>query len=179
MGAPQASGEIGFSRPLRVDGLPKDAPHRFSETATAEERAAVARLFDVLEVAKLTIDGSLAPEADGAWLLTATIRATVTQRCVVSLAPVTSRLSETVRRLYVPDFAAEAEDTLFADEESEPLERQIDIGAVAVEGAALALPSYPRAPGAALDPQYGGAGGDEREKPFAALADLKAKLSEN
>ena len=67
------------------------------------------------------------------------------------------------------------------DDTSEPLPEVIDIGAVAVEALALALPLYPRAPGAALEEAVFAEAGvaplkDEDLRPFAGLAGLAAKL---
>ena len=59
------------------------------------------------------------------------------------------------------------------DDEIEPLGDRIDLGRVAVEALALALPAYPRKPGAELRPRDR-RGGDE-PKPFAALAALRGK----
>ena len=65
-----------------------------------------------------------------------------------------------------------------ADDEPEPLGERIDLGLVATEALALAVPAYPRKPGAAL--AAAGAGGRRRARPrpFAALAALRGKLDE-
>ena len=67
------------------------------------------------------------------------------------------------------------------DDTAEPLPEVIDLTEVTREALALALPLYPRAPGAELGEAVFAAPGtapirDEDLKPFAGLAALKAKL---
>ena len=68
------------------------------------------------------------------------------------------------------------------DDEIEPLAERIDLGLVATEALALALPAYPRKPGAELGPAASAPPGPApprtRAKPFAALAALRGKLGE-
>jgi uncharacterized metal-binding protein YceD (DUF177 family) len=136
-------------------------------------------------VKKLRFNGRLSPLVGPGWRLDASLGASVVQTCVVTLDPVTTRIDQTVRRSFVPEpEAMAAEITVFPDEddEIEPLSDIIDLGLVAVEALALALPAYPRKPGAALTQHSFAAAGlrpleDEDLKPFAALAALKDKLS--
>ena len=63
------------------------------------------------------------------------------------------------------------------DDEIEPLGERIDLGLVAIEALALALPAYPRKPGASFGPPESALGEEESEaKPFAALAALRGKI---
>ncbi len=63
------------------------------------------------------------------------------------------------------------------DEDIEPLGDRIDLGLVAIEALALALPPYPRKEGAALaETLPDDAEETETVKPFAALAALRDKL---
>ena len=77
-----------------------------------------------------------------------------------------------------------SETELTADETEEALGREIDIWATLREALALALPAYPRsADVAASDTVYAGPGvqpmTDEDARPFAGLADLRAKLDKD
>ena len=111
--------------------------------------------------------------------------ATVVQACVVSLEPVTTRIDEPVRRSLLPAAAATAAEVVVSpedDDEIEPLRDRIDLGRIATEALALALPAYPRKAGATLAVVDGGAedpGGAPADapRPFAALAALRAKLA--
>ncbi|RMF33961.1 MAG: DUF177 domain-containing protein [Alphaproteobacteria bacterium] len=166
-----------MSRPLRLDRLPRNAPHRFDERATEAERKAIAGLAGAISVDRFRFAGELSPRSDGGWDLTARLRATIVQRCVASLEPVAQRIDETVIRHYVPgleepgpDLEVVAEDD---EEEAEPMPRRLDLGAVALEAAMLALDPYPRRPG--IEPAEAGAPDSrEADNPFAALARLRA-----
>ena len=73
------------------------------------------------------------------------------QSCVVTLDPVTTRIDQPVRRTFLPETAARGPEIVVdpeEDDEIEPLTDRIDLGRVAVEALALALPAYPRKPGA-------------------------------
>ena len=77
------------------------------------------------------------------------------QTCVVTLDPVTTRIDQPVRRTWLPDAAPPRAEIVVApdeDDEIEPLGDRIDLGLVAIEALALALPAYPRKPGATLGP---------------------------
>lgn len=173
-----------FPRVLEMSRLRERDAFDFDIAPTGAERAALARLLEAQDVRKLRLSGRLTAASRGAWTLDARLGATVIQTCVVSLEPVTTRVDQTVRRRYeVLPARPEAEVTLsvFEDDEIEPLGERIDLGLVAVEALALALPPYPRRDGATLaraatDPEGEAPDEDAEVKPFAALAALRDKL---
>ncbi|MFC0279781.1 YceD family protein [Falsigemmobacter intermedius] len=145
--------------------------------------AALAEELGLQAIKDLTFKGELAPAGREDVSLIAQLEADVVQSCVVTLAPVPAKIKVPVERHYVagmeyPD-AEEAE--MPEDDTREPLPDAIDLDAVLIEALALALPDYPRAAGAetvVLQAVPPGAEPIEEEKvkPFAALAALKAKL---
>jgi uncharacterized metal-binding protein YceD (DUF177 family) len=131
-------------------------------------------------LAALTFEGTLRPLGRRDVTLDARLAATVRQSCVATLQPVTTAIDEAVQRVYVAGLAPpEAEETeVPADDDREPLPEVIDLGAVMIEALALALPDYPRAPGAApadvtLAPPGTAPLDAEAMRPFAALARLR------
>jgi uncharacterized metal-binding protein YceD (DUF177 family) len=85
-------------------------------------------------------------------------------------------------RRYLADWVEpEAEESEVPEDDSvEPLTEVIDAGAVLAEALALALPPYPRAPGAEFGELTAAAPGaepltDEKLRPFAGLAELMKK----
>ena len=179
--APHRGTRIEFPRPLATQRLIRDGQHSFDETATEEERAALADLFGAISVDELSFSGMIEREGHDGLRLNGRLRGTVVQSCVVTLAPVKTRLDEKVERVYSPDIDPENID-LDSDEEDalEPLTRTLDVGLVATEAAALALPAYPKAKGVGTGDHITNTVDDdpEKEKPFAALAALKEKLSD-
>ncbi len=171
-----------FPRVLEIAKLSETAPFAFDIAPDEAERAALARLLDAQAVRKLRFAGSLSPVDGGGWLLEAELGATVVQTCVVSLEPVTTRIDQPVRRRFVPTRqVAEVEISPDDDDEIEPLGPRIDLGLVAIEALALALPDYPRLDGAELQARTFAAEGvrpleDADVKPFSVLAALKDKL---
>ena len=99
-----------------------------------------------------------------------------------TLAPVPASIAEPVRRTYVRDYRLpDADEVELEDDTTDPLPEVIDVADVAREALALALPLYPRAPGAELGQAVFAEPGtaplkDEDLRPFAGLAGLKAKL---
>jgi uncharacterized metal-binding protein YceD (DUF177 family) len=115
--------------------------------------------------------------------LEAVIEAVVDQPCAITLEPVVTELREDVLRVYLSQWETpKGEEMEMPDDDTtEALGEVIDAGHVAVEALALALPPFPRAPGAVLDVAEFTAPGvaplrDTDLKPFAGLAALKAKL---
>lgn len=168
----------------RLRGLPEFA---FDVAPDAAEAAALARLMGAQAVKKLRFAGSLAPAPGGAWRLEAALGATVTQTCVVSLEPVVTRVDTAVRRLFDPGAAAPPVEIALngaEDDETEPLGPEIDLGLVATEALALALPAYPRRADARFEAAASAPPGAEplpepEVRPFAALAALRARMSED
>ncbi len=168
-----------FSRPLRLNRLNKSETYNFVETPTVAEMAALAALYEAISVRKMRFSGTLSPTGKEGWQLDATLGATVTQPCVVTLAPVRTRIDIPVNRTFLPD--VEENDLLDDGDEIEPLTPTIDLGLIATEALALALPLYPRAEGVSEADNAGLLGESvaedaPRENPFAALAGLKDKL---
>jgi len=172
-----------FPRVIEMRSLRGIEIFPFDIAPTPAEATALARLLDAQAVRKLRFQGTLAPLPQGGWKLDARLGATVVQTCVVSLEPVTERVDQEVHRRFLPEHGARPTEIVIRPDEGdevEPLGERIDLGLIAIEALALALPAYPRKPGVSLGPAFAGtddAGADEdAPKPFAALAALRGKL---
>jgi uncharacterized metal-binding protein YceD (DUF177 family) len=177
-----------FARVVRLATLRRTPVLAFDIAPDEAEAARLARLLDARSVRKMRLAGELCPEGDG-WRLEARLGATVVQTCVVTLEPVTTRIDLPLRRLFVP-FATNGSEIEVGpedDDEIEPLGEAIDLGLVAIEALALALPAYPRRSDADLgsataappgaDPDTGSEA-DGTTRPFAGLAALRDRLRE-
>jgi len=138
------------SAPIRLSGLPERKAMVLRLTPTPAEQAALAADLGLSGLSKLRFSGRLIPEGRLNWRLEAEVSATVTQPCVLTLAPVRTPLRETVLRQYLADLPppAPGESAMPDDDSTEPLPAQIDLWQIAAEVLALALPPFPRAPGA-------------------------------
>ncbi len=163
--------------------LPQDTKTAFSFVPGAAERAEMAASLDLLKLPKLTFAGHISALGARDWQLQAHLGATVSQACVVTLEPVTTRIEQDATRQYLADWQEpeESEVEMPEDDTAEPMPAALDLKALATEVLALALPDFPKAQGATFEGLDVTAPGsealtDETSKPFAALAGLKEKL---
>jgi len=165
----------GLTLPLRVADLNARGTYRFHLRPAAPARAELAGDLDLLGLRKLDFRGTLAPEGRHDWRLEGVLGATAVQACVITAEPVTTRIDIPVLRRFLRDLPVptESEVEIPEDDSLEPLGPVIDPGAVMAEALALALPDYPRVPGATLPEAARAEPAEPRDNPFAALAALK------
>lgn len=154
---------------------------RFRYAPDAAEREALARDLGLLGLRRLELEGELQPQGRDTLILQARLLADALQACVVTLAPVPARIDVPVQRRYVADLTPPEGDEaeMPEDDTVEPMPEMIDLADIAAEALALALPDYPRAPGAALGTIVQAPPGaapieDTVIKPFAGLAERLA-----
>lgn len=171
-----------YSHPFRVAELPARKATRFDIVPDKGARDRIATALGLSALDALRLRGELRPAGRRDWVLDASLTATVTQPCVVTLAPVVTPIEEAVTRQYLAEWSApEGEEVEMPEDDStEPLPAVIDAGAVMIEALTLALPLYPRADGAQLsETRFAESGveplSDEDLKPFAGLGDLIRK----
>lgn len=174
--------DTAITRPkIATRTLNRRNPARFDLRTDADTRAALAAGLGISAVPSLRFTGDLIPRGRDDIDLTGTLEATVVQPCVVTLAPVTTRIAERVERRFLADWEEPeggGETEMDADDTREALPETIDLLAIAAESLSLALPAYPRAPGAELGTAVFAPPGaeplrDDDLRPFAALAALK------
>lgn len=181
------SDDISRGAPIALDRLGRNRRLAVRLEPGPEARAALAGELGILGIRKLRLLGELAPLGATDWRFEGELGATVVQECVVTLDPVTTRLDVPVVRTYLADMPAPApgaEIEMPEDDSAEPLPEVLNPARIMVEALALALPEYPRADGAEMDP----AGRDqaaaeapdgEGAHPFAGLAALAAKREDD
>lgn len=169
---------------FRSAALSQRKPTRLSYRPDAAERAAIAADLGLIALYSLDLTGEIRPAGRDEMVLEATLTASADQACGITLAPVPAKMSETVRRRYVAGLETpEGEEVEMPEDDSlEPLPDEIDLAEIAAEALALALPLYPRAPGAEFAEGLHAAEGvtplsDADLKPFAGLQGLAAKLA--
>lgn len=174
-----------WSHPVRLNAPGAREGREVKIEPDADTRAAVAEELGIVSVRKLRLQGRLTPEGRNDWRFDGELGATVVQPCGVTLEPVSTRLDEPVTRRWLADMPEAPEGgevEMPEDETAEPLRATVDLGAVMVEALALALPPFPRAPGAELgEAVYAEPGRapltDEALRPFAGLSSLRDKLT--
>jgi uncharacterized metal-binding protein YceD (DUF177 family) len=171
-----------IAHPLRTAELSRRKSTSFDLQPAAAARDALAADLGLLGLPTLRFAGEITPTGRRDLLLRGRLTATVVQPCVITLDPVATTLTEQVRRHYVEDFVLpEGDEVEIPEDDSlEPLPQAIDLGAVAAEALALALPLYPRSPGAELGEMVHAGEGvtplrDADLRPFAGLARLAGR----
>lgn len=168
---------------FRTGTLSPRKPTRFSYRPDRNERAAIASDLGLLALHALDLTGEIRPVGRDELLLEAVLTASADQACSVTLVPVPARIAESVRRRYVAGLSDPEGDEaeMPEDDTVEPMPEVIDLAEVAAEALSLALPLYPRAPGAEFAPALHAADGiaplkDADLKPFAGLQGLAERL---
>ena len=172
-----------FSHPIKVGQVSHNAIE-LRVKADERERAALARLWDVLGVDALTAELKIRRwRKDGVKVIGA-VHAEVTQACVVTLDPVPEVIDEEFEETFVPEGSALARipandaGEIVVDPDGKDFELftgdEIDVGAIVAEMAAMALDPYPRKPGVEFAEHTEGDPADDRKpSPFAALRNMK------
>ncbi len=172
-----------FTLPLAARGLSPKKPTRFDLVAKPAERAVIAAALGITAVHWFSFKGALHPVGRRDVRLEARLEADIEQPCSITLVPVRTRVTEEVTRLYLADWQEPtgAETEIAADDDAEALPAVIDLAEIGMEALSLALPAYPRAPGAELGAMVHAEPGtaaltDDAIRPFAGLAGLRDKL---
>lgn len=143
----------------------------------------MAETFELKALRKVRLWGEIKAHGKRDWNLTATLGATVVQDCVVSLEPVTTRIDEPVKRLFLADYTVpdDSETEMPEDDSVDPLPEEINLYALLEEALALHIPQYPRLSDATLETSVFTKPGaepltDETSRPFAGLSELRDAL---
>ncbi len=191
----QGQVEAGFSYPLDVTAL-SPIGRTYALQAGPDERARIAERLGLQKLEELTASIEVKVGAGGFIKVSGHVDADVVQTCGLTLAPVAAKVHDTVILTFLTEERAarekakrdrakargEEDETFELDQDAPPevaRDGRIDLGEVAVAHLALALNPYPRAPGAAFDPQIWGSEPENDPtvpdtSPFAALAKLKS-----
>lgn len=165
------------STALRVADLPQNTPTAFEIIPGKQELAALAAELGVTALRKLRFTGNISARGKKDWQLNASLGATVVQDCVVTLEPVTTRIDENVRLVFLANLETpeDSEVEMPEDDSIEQLGSHIDPAEAMAEALALHIPAYPRKKDAELGEAVYAEPGvapmrDEDAKPFAGLA---------
>ncbi len=168
---------LEFARPQRVDTI-GDEPRTIEVEANADERAALARRFELIGIDRLT--GRFTIRRDAAGIVAdGRVEATVTQACTITGDPLPATIDEPVSLRFVPELEAGQDEVELADSDIDVIPYEgdaIDLGEVAAETMALALDPFPRGPNAEAVLSEAGVLNEEQAGPFGALAALKEQL---
>lgn len=170
-------------KPLDWSQAASDIPasgRSFSREATAAERAAIAKVLDLLECIRLSASYKIRPIGAERYRLDGMLVAEVSQACVVSLEPVPASLALPLGVDFCseepsPETSAEAEAEVSALPDIALIGNgRLEVGDVIFDTLSAGLDPFPRAAGKSLgwtDPKQR----DDKPNPFAVLQKLKEK----
>ena len=148
-------------------------------TATEEELQGLLKRFGVETLNAVGADLKIEDGPESAVLVSGTVRASLSQICVVSLDPVDEVIEEPIAVTFLPEASeafVEEEAEEISDADLEPFDGEtLDLGEMVAQQIAAAINPYPRKDGV----EFGFAdslednGKAERENPFAVLSKLK------
>ncbi len=160
-----------WSVPIVAEDIPDTGLH-VEIDAPAPVRAALAALAGLRDLPRLSATFDLARKGTVVHV-SGQVNAHVGQKCVVTLEPIESDLSEPVDLIFAPPEALPTQ-VADADEPPEPLvDGKLDLGAIATEFLLLGIDPYPRRAGAEFAPVNVD---DDGAHPFASLEALKKRL---
>jgi hypothetical protein len=162
----------------RTTEIPEAGLH-VRRAATVAECAAVAEDLDIVSCEALEADYGISALGEGRYRLKGRLTARVTRECVVTLQPVSEKVTEDVDVAFWPfnnlPGGGEEEMEVSSIPEVEAIEHgQIDAGRVLFEVLSASLDPYPRKPGARFE--WEGKADEEQPSeggPFASLKKLK------
>lgn len=167
-----------FSRICRVDTI-GDRPRTVEIEADEAERAALAKRFGLIAIARLAGSAAIAKVAGGI-KASGHISASVEQSCVATGDPVPATIDEPFElKFVVPDSAADTDEIELNEDELDIVEydgQAVDLGEALAQTLALTLDPFPRSPDADAALRKAGVVSEEQAGPFGALAGLKDKL---
>ena len=168
---------VEFARPQRVDTIGDDA-RTIEIDADAQERAALAKRFDLIGIERLT--GKFTIRRDAAGIVAeGRVTAAVTQACSITGDPLPATVDEPVALRFVAEEDSGQDEVELGDSDIDVIPHDggtIDLGEVAAETMALALDPFPRGPNAEVVLKEAGVLSEEQAGPFGALAGLKDRL---
>ncbi len=175
--------QFPLSRAFRVDEIKEGASGTIE--ASVAEMASIAKLLDLRGLESLAMSYRLSRLGAGRVRLDGTLKAKVTQTCVVSLEPVQSDIAVPVEVEFWPEdilasYEAREEEhgaATLADWPEPISEGRIDLGPVLYQTLATSLDPYPRKEGVSFRWSEGNEepGGEKATSPFAALEALKRR----
>ncbi len=163
---------------------------QISLEANETERAALAKRFSLISLGSYHVDATIILTPGGLVSVRAQMTAHVEQSCIISLAPVHTKIENTFELELVPEPDSGDEETSQSELVIDASEKDceiltdgcFDLGELSVQYLGLAIDSYPRAKGIGIKdlaragyPVESEDEAGQKLHPFAALKELKDK----
>ncbi len=147
--------------------------------ATEEELAALARATEIEACTSFRCKYEVSPAAGGRYLVRGRLNASVVQACIISLAPLETKIEEAIEAEFVPPHmlgsGEEGEQEILGGVSVEVLEGdELGIGRLLFEIFSASLDPFPKTEGAEFDWSDHATQAEQQEGgPFAGLSKLR------
>ena len=170
--------EYELSRPLKIDTIPRGGIEE-KIVASPKERSELIKRFHLLESSRFEAFLNVDNGRDHMLEVKGRLWADVVMTCVVTLEPVPLTITEDIDVLYAPPHMIASADNMAElgdlDQPEPILNGHIDLGELAVQHLATALPLYPRKEGAFFEDKQCGETQKAENNPFVNLKDYMEK----
>ena len=143
---------------VRLSEINQAKTFKFHLLLSKEQTLTLISRLDLLSLKKVSLTGYLSPLDKDKWILKAELKATVKQKCVITLKPVLTVVNETVNRTFSPletqkssDLLDDGVSQIFFDDTLQEFNDTIDLLEIIFEELTLLLPLYPKFDGAKLN----------------------------
>ncbi len=167
-----------FSRPERLDTI-GERERVIEIAATEDERAALAKRFQMVSIARLDARFAI-KRTDSGIVVKGRVTGAAVQACSVTDEPLDTQIDEPVALLFVEQLIAEGDEVELSDDALDMVAIQggtIDLGEAAADTLALAIDPFPRGPNAAAALAAAGVISEDEFRPANAFSDLKARMA--
>jgi uncharacterized metal-binding protein YceD (DUF177 family) len=171
------SSDLNWRETVTISDLPPQGKE-YELVPDATTRAELAERAGVLAVPSLIARLKVLPQSKSGAVVEGSLKATVTQTCIVTLEPFDNYIEETISLAFEPDEVIAARgpmtEEIVGEDPPEPIvDGAIDLATVVAEFLTLSVDPYPRKPGVVFERAAEEDEGKEAS-PFAALAKLKS-----
>ena len=97
---------------VRLSEINQAKTFKFHLPLSKEQTLTLMSRLDLLSLKKVSLTGFLSPLDKDKWILKAELKATVRQKCVITLKPVQTIINETINRTFSPLEAQNSSDKL-------------------------------------------------------------------
>ena len=174
---------LSYQSRIDLSKLNAEKTIKFEMVFSREDLLQIANDLDLESIKKTKMLGEFTRIDNDKWTLRAVMGATILQKSVLSLKPVTTRIDEKITRRIVngPDLSIQKSELELNDDDF--IDKELCLGNIFFECLALALPTYPKETNEVFDSislaqKVGEIPSNEETSPFAILSALKKKDSD-
>ncbi|MDC0151387.1 hypothetical protein OAI80_00310 [Paracoccaceae bacterium] len=171
---------LSYQDKIDLSKLNAEKTIKFDMIFSQEDLLQISNDLDLESIKKTKLRGEISKINKDKWTLRAVMGATILQKSVLSLKPVTTRIDDKITRQIVkgPDLSIQKSELELNDDDF--IDKELHLGNIFFECLALAVPTYPKEPNEifeniSLAQKAAEIPSNDETSPFAILSALKKK----